>query len=60
MVLALWSRTVVKVVVMAATLCSGVAVVRYDLLMRDGGQGRRDSRRNLQDLEPTGNRVSVG
>lgn len=55
-----WSRTVLKVVIMAATLCSGVAVVRYDLLMGDEGPGQRDSRQNLQDLAPTIKKVSVG
>ena len=55
-----WSQTVLKVVVMAATVCSGVAVARYDLLVGDEGPGRRDSKRNRRDLEPTAHRVSVG
>jgi len=45
---------------MATTLCSGVAVVRYDLLMGDVGSGQWDSRQNLRDLEPTVKKVSVG
>ena len=56
MVITPWSRTVL----MAATLCSGVAVVRYDLLMGDEGPGQLDSRQNLQELEPTVHKVSVG
>jgi hypothetical protein len=60
MVFTLWPRTALKIVIMAATLCSGVAVVRYDLLMGDEGPGQRDSRQNLQELEPTVHRVSVG
>ena len=60
MAIAPWSRTVLKVVITAATLCSGVAVVRYDLLMGDEGLGQRDSRQNLQGLEPTVKKISVG
>ncbi|MEP6959421.1 MAG: hypothetical protein ABI980_11890 [Nitrospirota bacterium] len=45
---------------MAATICSGVAVARYDLLVEDEGQGQRDSRQDRQDFEPTANKVSAG
>jgi hypothetical protein len=55
-----WSRTVLKAVIMAATMCSGVAVVRYDVLVGVEGLGQRDSRRDRRDLEPTAHRVSVG
>lgn len=54
-----WSRTVLKVVIMAATVCSGVAVARYDLLVGDEGPGQWDSKRDRRDLGPTAHRVSV-
>ena len=60
MVLMPWSRTVVKIIVMAATLCSGVAIVRYDVLTGDKGLSQRDSGQNLQESAPTVKKVSVG
>ena len=60
MVIAPWSRSVLKVIVMAATLCSGVAVVRYDVLTGDKGLSQRGSGQNLQESSPTVKMVSVG
>ena len=60
MVIAPWSRAVLKVVIMAATLCSGVAVVRYDVLTGDKGLSQRDGGQNLQESAPIVKKVSVG
>ena len=43
-----WLSTVFKVVVMAATMCSGIIVAKYDVLVGDerhdgGGRGPRQS-----------------
>ena len=51
MVVRPWSRIVFKVVIMAATMCSGVVVARADLLGGDEGQGQRDKRQDRQDLD---------
>ena len=53
-----WSRTVFKVVIMAATMCSGVVVARNNLLEGDEGQDRRDRRQERQGLEQTA-KISV-
>lgn len=53
-----WLRAVLKVVVMAATMCSGINVPRHDSL---GGneQGERDRRPDRQDLGQTTKKVPV-
>ena len=50
MVVRPWLRTVLKIVIMAATMCSGVVVARADLVGGDEGQGQRDKRQDRQDL----------
>ena len=46
-----WLETVLKVVVMAATMCSGIVVAKYDRPVRDeghdGGRGMRQDQRGL-------------
>ena len=46
-----WVETVLKVVVMGATMCSGIIVAKYDVPLRDeeqdGGQGTRQSQKEL-------------
>ena len=59
MVVRPWQRTVLKGVIMAATMCSGVAVPRHDLLEGDEGQGQRDMRRDQKPLEQTA-KISIG
>jgi hypothetical protein len=39
-----WSRTALKIVIMAATMCSGVAVMRYDWLEGDKGKSKTQDR----------------
>jgi len=53
-----WLRAVLKVVVMAATMCSGITVPRHD---SHGGneQDERDSRPDRQDLGQTTKKVPV-
>lgn len=46
-----WLGTVFKVVVMAATMCSGIIVAKYDVPIGDegheGGRGMRQDQRGL-------------
>jgi hypothetical protein len=46
-----WLETVLKVVVMAATMCSGIIVPKYDVPVGDegheGGRGIRQDQRGL-------------
>jgi hypothetical protein len=46
-----WVETVFKVVVMAATMCSGIIVAKYDMPIgdegHDGGRGMRQDQRGL-------------
>ena len=47
----LW-RAVLKVVVMATTMCSGIKLVVYDASVGDEGhEGERDLRQYLKDLD---------
>ena len=47
-----WLRTILKVVVMGVTMCSGITVPQYDVLEGDGGyEGGRDIRQTPQDLD---------
>ena len=59
MVVRPWSRTVLKVVIMAATMCGGVVVAENNLLEGDEGQGQRDMRRDQKPLEQTA-KISIG
>jgi len=46
-----WLRAVLKVAIMAATMCSGIIVAKYDVTVGDEGhEGGRDIRQNQQDL----------
>ena len=52
MVMSLWLETVLKVVVMGATLCSGIIVARYDVPIGDEGhEGGRGTRQSQQELD---------
>jgi len=46
-----WLETVLKVVVVGATMCSGIIVAKYDVPLRDeghdGGRGTRQSQKEL-------------
>ena len=45
-------ETVLKVVVMAATMCSGIIVAKYDVPIGDKGhEGGRGSRQDQRDLD---------
>jgi len=46
-----WSHIVLKVVIMVATMCSGVAVVRHNLLWTNQGQSERDITEDPQTLD---------
>jgi len=47
-----WLRTILKFVVMGATMCSGIIVAKYDVREGDEGhEGGRDIRQNQQDLD---------
>ena len=51
MVMRPWLETVLKVVVMGATMCSGIIVAKYDVPMEDEGyeegRGTRQSQQKL-------------
>jgi hypothetical protein len=50
--LQLWVESVLKVVVMAATVCSGVRVVEYQVLVGDEGHEEgRSTKQTPQDLD---------
>lgn len=47
-----WLETVLKVVVMGATMCSGIIVAKYDVPMGDEGQEEgRGTRQSQQELD---------
>ena len=47
-----WLETILKVVVMGATMCSGISVAKYDVPMGDEGQeGGRGTRPSQQELD---------
>jgi hypothetical protein len=48
-----WMRAVLEVAIMAATMCSGIMVGKYDVLVGDneGHEGGRDIRENQRDLD---------
>lgn len=51
MVIRSWLESVLKVVVMGVTMCSGICVPKYDVSLGDegqeGGQGTRPSQQEL-------------
>ena len=51
MVVSPWSQIVLKVVIMVATMCSGVVVVRHNLPWTNKGQRERDIREDPQTLD---------
>ncbi len=47
-----WLETVLKVVVMGATMCSGIIVAKYDVSMGDEGHEEgRGTRQSQQKLD---------
>jgi len=47
-----WLQTILKVVVMGVTMCSGIIVAKYDVREGDEGhEGGRDMRQTRQDLD---------
>lgn len=47
-----WLETVLKVVVMEATMCSGIIVAKYDVPIEDEDHERgRDTRQSQQALD---------
>jgi hypothetical protein len=47
-----WLETVLKVVVMGATMCSGIIVAKYDVPIGDEGyEGGRGTRQSQQELD---------
>ena len=47
-----WLRAILKVVVMAATMCSGIIVAKYDVPIGDEGrQGGQGTQQPQQDLD---------
>ena len=47
-----WLETVLKVVVMGATMCSGIIVPKSDMSLGDEGlEGKRDTKQTQQDLD---------
>lgn len=47
-----WLEAVLKVVVMAATMCSGIVVAKYDVPVGDEGhEGGWGTRQTQQDLD---------
>ena len=47
-----WSETVLKLVVMAATMCSGIVVAKYDVRVGDEGhKGERGVRQDRRGLD---------
>ena len=52
MVMRSWLRAVLKVVIIAATMCSGIIVAKSDGPVGDEGhEGGRDIRQTQQDLD---------
>ena len=52
MVLRPWLETVLKVVVMGVTMCSGIIVAKYDLPIEDEGHEEgRGTRQPQQELD---------
>jgi len=52
MVTRTWLETVLKVVVTAATMCSGISVAKYDgPVWEEGHKGGRDIRQDQQGLD---------
>ncbi len=52
MVMRPWLETVLKVVVMGATMCSGIIVAKYDVRIGDEGHERgRGTRQSHQELD---------
>lgn len=52
MVIRDWLETVLKVVVMGATMCSGIIVAKYDMPKEDDGhEGGRVTRQSQQELD---------
>jgi len=52
MVMRPWLQTVLKVVVMGVTMCSGIVVAKNDVPMGDEGQeGDRDIKQTRQKLD---------
>lgn len=52
MVVMPWLRIVLKVVIMAATMCSGIIIVKHGVRVEDQGHGgRRDIRQDRQGLD---------
>jgi hypothetical protein len=46
-----WLRTVLKVAIMAATMCSGIIVAKSNMPLKyEGHEGGRDVRQTQQDL----------
>jgi len=47
-----WLQAILKVVVMASTMCSGITVARYDVPRGDEGyEGWRGTQQPQQDLD---------
>lgn len=52
MVMMPWLRIVLKVVIMAATMCTGIIIVKHGVRVEDQGHGgRRDIRQDRQGLD---------
>lgn len=52
MVVRPWLRIVLKVVIMAATMCSGIRAVKYGVRVGEQGhEGTRDIRQDRQGLD---------
>ena len=52
MVMSPWLETVLKVVVMGATMCSGIVVPKDDVSMgNEGHEGKRGRRQSQQKLD---------
>ncbi len=47
-----WWERLLKVVVMGATMCSGMVVPKFDVPIGDEGlEGKRDTKQTQQDLD---------
>lgn len=52
MMISPWFETVLKVVLMGATVCSGIIVARYDVpIGGEGHKGGRGTRQSQQELD---------
>ena len=47
-----WLRTILKVAVMGATMCSGIIVAKYDVLVWDEGGNEGQDIRQTQRIRP--------